>query len=69
MLVLIVVGLGVLFSVIFHIGVKEKVKTDDAVTNNGLSESSTLLTIEKSALARLTMSWKCWLKESQFYQV
>ncbi|KAL4227463.1 Major facilitator superfamily domain-containing protein 12 [Mactra antiquata] len=69
MLVLIVVGVGVLFSLTFHVGVREKVKVDESEANEHITESTALLTIEKSALAKLVMTWKCWLKEKQFYQV
>ena len=66
----IVVGIGLVFSVIFHAGVREKSGQHDSPdSEKTLSESSALITIEKSTLNRLKMSWKCWLKEHQFYQV
>ena len=70
LLVLIVVGVGLLFSIVFHVGVREK-PARSATTDNekSLGESSALNTIEKSTLNKLKMSWKCWLKEHQFYQV
>lgn len=66
MLVLIVVSIGILFSIIFHIGVRER-----AIENNpeSLNDSASMLTIEKSTMKQVVMSWKCWLKEHQFYQV
>lgn len=70
LLVLIVVGIGVLFSIIFHLGVKEK-KVAKSVCNgtNSYSNGDALESVEQSTLQRLAMSWKCWLKEHQFYQV
>ncbi|XP_053405307.1 major facilitator superfamily domain-containing protein 12-like isoform X2 [Mercenaria mercenaria] len=69
MLVLIVVGLGLVFSLIFHIGVREKTAPVSQNNRESLNDSSALITIEKSAVKQLVMSWKCWLKEHQFYQV
>ena len=71
MLVLIAVGIGIVFSAIFHLGVRENrtlIPLQDREAEVG--ESTTLLsTIEKSTLKRLNMTWKCWLKEPQFFQV
>ena len=70
LLVLIVVGVGLVFSVIFHVGVREKSGEEDTADGQKtLAESSALITIEQSTLDKLKMSWKCWLKEHQFYQV
>ncbi|XP_052795228.1 major facilitator superfamily domain-containing protein 12-like isoform X2 [Mya arenaria] len=68
LLVLIVVGIGVLFSVIFHIGVREHPK-EYREHGDSFSSTTNLSSLEKSTLKKLSMSWKCWLKEHQFYQV
>ncbi|XP_052239243.1 major facilitator superfamily domain-containing protein 12-like isoform X2 [Dreissena polymorpha] len=68
LLVLIVVGVGLVFSVIFLIGVKERPHPchEDEPTN---SESQDLNSLEKSTLKKMAMTWTCWLREHQFYQV
>lgn len=68
LLVFIVVGVGLFFCIIFHLGVREH-KEESSDREKILGESSALNTIEQSTLNKLKMSWKCWLKEHQFYQV
>lgn len=59
-----------MFSFIFHMVVREKVKcnqdidAEDSITADNVSNS-----IEASMLRKVMMTWKCWLKERQFYQV
>ncbi|WAQ98945.1 MFS12-like protein [Mya arenaria] len=36
---------------------------------DSFSSTTNLSSLEKSTLKKLSMSWKCWLKEHQFYQV
>lgn len=73
LLVLIIIGIGMCFSIIFHLGVKEKCKlqNDNAYQSSNEESSSSHLTatIERSTVQKLEMSWKCWLKEHQFYQI
>ena len=68
LLVFIVVGVGLFFCIIFHLGVREH-KEESSDREKILGESSALNTIEQSTFNKLKMSWKCWLKEHQFYQV
>ncbi|XP_021379623.1 major facilitator superfamily domain-containing protein 12-like isoform X2 [Mizuhopecten yessoensis] len=81
-LVFIVVSLGVVVSFLFQIGVKEGVKTfthveaEEAMsksmkTCSSMSSSAgeSGQSIEISMMRQSLMSWKDWLKESQFYQV
>lgn len=81
-LVFIVVGIGLVFCVIFHIGVKENRKSYNHIeaeeaTTKSLKTCSSLSSstvdggpsIEISMMKRSLMSWKDWLKEKQFYQV
>ncbi|KAK3098168.1 hypothetical protein FSP39_016838 [Pinctada imbricata] len=64
-LVFIVVGLGLLVSIMFHIIVKEPSRNSrDSVDRDEVS-----ISIEKSALQKNTMTWKDWLKNTQFYQI
>ncbi|CAK6975343.1 major facilitator superfamily domain-containing protein 12 [Scomber scombrus] len=60
---LIMMGIGALFSVIFHVGTKESAP--------GSETESQLLTPAPSqeALPRPIFRWKHWLKEASFYQV
>ena len=71
LLVLIVVAIGLVFSIVFHAGVRERPHRSESTIDSEktLGESSALSTIEKSTLQKLKMTWKCWLKEHQFYQV
>ncbi|XP_060070699.1 major facilitator superfamily domain-containing protein 12-like [Ylistrum balloti] len=79
-LVFIVVSLGVVVSFLFQIGVKEGVKTMSHVeaeeamskslkTSMSSSTGESAHSIEISMLKQSLMSWKDWLKETQFYQV
>ncbi|KAM9330581.1 major facilitator superfamily domain-containing protein 12 [Gastrophryne carolinensis] len=66
-LALSVVGIGALFSILFHIGTKEKMSFQYLVETDGgdfNQENSTLPTTPKSMLL-----WKHWLLEPSFYQV
>lgn len=66
-LVLIIVGIGVAFQVIFHWGTPEK------CSNN---ESNAILSQDETGEQQIqikncvqVMTWRDWLKELQFYQV
>ncbi|XP_077439856.1 major facilitator superfamily domain-containing protein 12 [Vanacampus margaritifer] len=59
MLALIVVGVGVVFSFIFHIGTKEKSGDDPLIAPSP----------DVDAPPARVMQWKHWLKEPSFYQV
>ncbi|KAM4708904.1 major facilitator superfamily domain-containing protein 12 isoform 2-T2 [Discoglossus pictus] len=69
-LALIVVGIGTLFSFVFHIGTKESrqgyshlVETEEQTPENFSDES------KLSEPPRPLMLWKHWLREPSFYQV
>ncbi|KAK3597030.1 hypothetical protein CHS0354_014917 [Potamilus streckersoni] len=69
-LVLIVVGIGIFFSLIFYAGVKEHERVDDEMQSNShINNSDALDSIERSFIKHQIMTWKCWLKEHQFYQI
>jgi len=70
-LVFIVIGIGLVFSLLFHIGVKEPVREDgtDPENQSLLRSCKDASSIEVSTIRRSLMSWKDWLKEKQFYQV
>uniref|UniRef100_T1JDD2 Major facilitator superfamily associated domain-containing protein n=1 Tax=Strigamia maritima TaxID=126957 RepID=T1JDD2_STRMM len=59
-IVLIVVSIGAVFSLIFHLGVKEP-----AVELHHTFSVNDCLTVSE----RVRMNWKDWLKEYQFYQI
>ncbi|KAM9848868.1 major facilitator superfamily domain-containing protein 12 [Aulostomus maculatus] len=63
MLAFIMLGIGTLFSLIFHIGTKEK--KSGTVRENRLLTSSPL----QEPLPGPVFEWKNWLKEPSFYQV
>lgn len=69
-LVFIAIGIGIFFTFIFHLIVREKVRcnetldVEDPILSHGVSTS-----IEASMLRKVMMTWKCWLKERQFYQI
>ena len=54
------VSVGILFSIIFHAGVKEK-----PIAKYEIEESLT----EKSCQKMKKTTWTAWLKEVQFWQV
>ncbi|NWI22029.1 MFS12 protein, partial [Crypturellus soui] len=64
---LIVVGLGAVFSLIFHVGTKEKPRALDGPPQ--ADESSPLLHKEPASAARPLLRWRHWLREPAFYQV
>ncbi|XP_031460567.1 major facilitator superfamily domain-containing protein 12 isoform X1 [Phasianus colchicus] len=64
---LIVVGLGAVFSLIFHLGTKEKLYPLGSVPQP--QESTPLLQKEPTGSPRSVLVWKDWLLEPSFYQV
>ncbi|KAL2295045.1 hypothetical protein Nmel_018191 [Mimus melanotis] len=66
-LALIVVGLGAVFSLIFHLGTKEKPYPPGVLPEP--EESTPLLHKESSGPPRPLLLWKDWLLEPSFYQV
>lgn len=64
---LIVVGLGAVFSLIFHLGTKEKPYPLGSLPQ--LEESTPLLQKETKSPASPLLIWKDWLLEPAFYQV
>ncbi|NXY75803.1 MFS12 protein, partial [Glareola pratincola] len=64
---LIVVGLGAVFSLIFHLGTKEKPYPPGSLPQ--LEESTALLQKETTSSASPLLIWKDWLLEPAFYQV
>ncbi|NXI31638.1 MFS12 protein, partial [Sterrhoptilus dennistouni] len=65
-LALIVVGLGAVFSLIFHLGTKEKPYPPGVLPE---PESTPLLHKEPPGPPRPLLLWKDWLLEPSFYQV
>ncbi|XP_035667594.1 major facilitator superfamily domain-containing protein 12-like isoform X1 [Branchiostoma floridae] len=72
-LAFIAIGIGLLFSFIFHMGTKEPLRPNraESVTEDEpiIQEDEENELIVKKKIRRKKMSWKCWLKEVQFYQV
>uniref|UniRef100_A0A8C5U1A3 Major facilitator superfamily domain containing 12 n=1 Tax=Malurus cyaneus samueli TaxID=2593467 RepID=A0A8C5U1A3_9PASS len=66
-LALIVVGLGAVFSLIFHLGIKEKPYPPGMLPEP--EESTPLLHKEPPGPPRHPLLWKDWLLEPSFYQV
>ncbi|XP_071655737.1 major facilitator superfamily domain-containing protein 12 isoform X2 [Patagioenas fasciata] len=64
---LIVVGLGAVFSLIFHLGTKEKPYPPGSLPQP--EESTSLLQKEPTNLPQPLLIWKDWLLEPAFYQV
>ncbi|XP_029286402.1 major facilitator superfamily domain-containing protein 12 [Cottoperca gobio] len=61
-LALVMLAIGALFSLIFHIGTKEDVTASS-------SENQLITPSPQEALPRPVFQWKQWLKEPSFYQV
>ena len=57
---MIVLGVGIVFTAIFHIGTKEK-------SSRSISLRGTMMV--ENTPARYQMRWKDWVKEYQFFQV
>ena len=69
-LVFIAVAIGIVFSFMFHLIVREKIKCNQEVeAEDPIASERLISTIETSMFKKTLMSWKCWLKEIQFYQV
>ncbi|XP_005999123.1 major facilitator superfamily domain-containing protein 12 [Latimeria chalumnae] len=66
-LALIIVGLGTLFSILFHVGTKEKASHSD--TTPVADEHTPLVDKTLTAPTSPLLLWKHWLKEPAFYQV
>lgn len=60
---LIVLGIGLVFSLLFHLGTSESRSTPE-----GDGEHSPLLATRRTTLSEL-LQWKCWLRQPSFYQV
>lgn len=67
-LALIVIGLGSVFSLLFHIGTKEKGRPLPAASCPA-DERQPLITRSQDAGGRSLLQWKHWLLEPAFYQV
>lgn len=62
-LALIVLGIGLVFSLLFHLGTREhRSRPGEEV------ENSPLLATRRTTLSEL-LQWKCWLRQQSFYQV
>ncbi|CAL1288333.1 unnamed protein product [Larinioides sclopetarius] len=69
MITLIIVGIGSLFSIIFHLGVKEVVSTPLSSSENSLEKNSIPLSNSAFPIFSNNLSWRGWIRESHFYQV
>ncbi|KAK7877171.1 hypothetical protein WMY93_032116 [Mugilogobius chulae] len=72
-LALIVLGIGLVFTLLFHLGTTEHRQQDQDRTRTrtrirGGGEQRPLLSTRTTALSAL-LRWKCWLKQPSFYQV
>ncbi|KAL2090013.1 hypothetical protein ACEWY4_014701 [Coilia grayii] len=73
-LILIMVGVGTVFSLIFHLGTREKAQQTQEVSareEDGLVSSyqSLMPPSPESSTPPLLLRWKHWFKEPSFYQV
>ncbi|XP_074649966.1 major facilitator superfamily domain-containing protein 12-like [Tubulanus polymorphus] len=67
-LAFIVIGIGLVFSGIFHFGTRESRQVNECNIQQQSVEGIESYTIERSE-EKLTMKWSCWLKLKQFYLV
>ena len=65
---IIVVGIGTFFSIVFHIGVKEAPETPYGSEESSIAENGTHQKGQEQQQPS-TVSWKGWLREVHFYQV
>ncbi|XP_061172496.1 major facilitator superfamily domain-containing protein 12-like isoform X1 [Saccostrea echinata] len=68
-LVFIIVGMGLVFSIAFHFIVREPVQHEDLSAAENAYADGYSTSIEKSTALRSRMTWSCWLKTMQFYQI
>ena len=65
---LILLAVGAVFGIIFHVGTKEETSYEmnsAAFDVNSVNSVNSVNDVPKSN----TLQWSCWLKEHQFYQV
>ncbi|KAM3876321.1 LOW QUALITY PROTEIN: major facilitator superfamily domain-containing protein 12 [Diretmus argenteus] len=62
----IVLSIGALFSLIFHVGTKENAAGEEEASD---SRGERQLSISSSSPSQPVLQWKHWLKEPSFYQV
>ncbi|XP_059494463.1 major facilitator superfamily domain-containing protein 12a isoform X4 [Stegostoma tigrinum] len=65
-LALIVIGIGFVSSLMFHIGTREEVKNEE---ERVITEQTPLIDGSKNSPSRPLLQWKHWLKELSFYHV
>ncbi|XP_060702132.1 major facilitator superfamily domain-containing protein 12a isoform X1 [Hemiscyllium ocellatum] len=65
-LALIVIGIGFVSSVVFHIGTREKVKSEEELV---VAEQTPLINDSNKSHSQPLLQWKHWLKEASFYHV
>ena len=66
-IVFIVMAIGLFFSVVFHLGVKERPQSGATTSSSSTSNEDSIDFCLPSAETHL--KWRNWLKESQFYKV
>ncbi|XP_072100434.1 major facilitator superfamily domain-containing protein 12a isoform X2 [Mobula birostris] len=65
-LALVVVGIGFVSSVLFHVGTREKMKNEDEEV---AAEHTPLINGSRKSPSQPLLQWKHWLKELSFYHV
>lgn len=75
-LALIVLGVGAVFSVIFHLGTTESGRTKERVRpkaeeveEEDEEQGASRPLLPKPRTQLLLLQWKCWLRQPSFYQV
>ncbi|KAJ8418961.1 hypothetical protein AAFF_G00004600 [Aldrovandia affinis] len=66
---LIVMGIGVVFSLLFHLGTREKDKHLEELGSEEGERQLLITNSPKSTPPRSLLQWKDWLREPSFYQV
>ncbi|XP_048019277.1 major facilitator superfamily domain-containing protein 12a isoform X3 [Megalobrama amblycephala] len=66
---LIVVGIGALFSLLFHLGTREKARPSQEEDGSSPGERQPLLHNSTVAPPTNPLQWKHWLRQPSFYQV
>ncbi|KAI1891607.1 hypothetical protein AGOR_G00145530 [Albula goreensis] len=68
-LALIVLGIGAVFSLLFHLGTRERAQSQEEMGSEDGERQPLITNSLKSIPPRSLMQWKHWLREASFYQV
>ncbi|XP_054717075.1 major facilitator superfamily domain-containing protein 12-like [Uloborus diversus] len=69
LIVLLIIGIGTFFSMVFHIGVKENTSSPFSSEDNSYDKVRQPMTNLSFPTVEANLSWRGWMREMHFYQV